>query len=257
MIGVLVGLGGSAANQALNFEGSNPIETYNILLGQRAIGNQDLSLVVEALKDQKTAVAWTVWSATGAPAEWQTWLADFYSNRNNGARMRMRAWFRAHPQELATFKLLPAEVVGDDPIDGVASTIARLNYAILKAPKSGAHQLEALESGYGEADADYGGSILSTEDEDKTLFDRNVYILARAVIAQDAVYAQEHPNEGQVVFKPELLAKRGVMNEAIDFVKEKAGEAVEVVYKDGKVTKVGKGVGLVAGLLVLVKVLKR
>ncbi len=40
-----------------------------------------------------------------------------------------------------------------------------------------------------------------------------------------------------------------------DAVKEKAQEAVEVVYKDGAVTKVGKGLGIAAGILVVLKVL--
>lgn len=52
-----------------------------------------------------------------------------------------------------------------------------------------------------------------------------------------------------------LIKKESVMNDAIDLVKEKAQEAVEVVYKDGEVTKVGKGLGIVAGILVVLKVL--
>ncbi len=41
----------------------------------------------------------------------------------------------------------------------------------------------------------------------------------------------------------------------LEYVKEKAEEAVEVVYKDGAVTKVGKGLGIAAGIVVVLKVL--
>jgi len=52
-----------------------------------------------------------------------------------------------------------------------------------------------------------------------------------------------------------LIPNRGLMNDTIEYAKEKAQEAMEVVYKDGEVTKVGKIAGGVAAVIVVLKLL--
>lgn len=239
IVGLMVALGGSAANDPMPFASSPPIELYKTLVG---MPNPILRAL---LQDQEAAVALTLWVADpGAIARLNLWLEDFLEVPANHASILARQYMAQH-------EIKPdfdAMHLTSDPTQQTAATIARIFYTVNYVPATGAHQYEELTAGLGQTDADYGGPIL-TSDSSKTGLDKSIYFRVLAALARPAPVPK-------LTLRIPTPKKGSAMHEALTFAKEKAEEAVEVVYKDGAVTKVGKGLGIAAGILVLAKILK-
>lgn len=245
VIGALVALGGDATTGPMAFVSSDPVEFMKELV---APGNP---ILIEALKDAPTAVALTVWVETGYADTFDAWLHDFFTNPQNGARVRIRTWMATHPKAVQFFLLLPDEMITSDPLQQFAATIARIDYAV-RIPRTGAHQAAGFISGFGETDEDWGGIILHAAPA-QTHLNPWTYAFVDKILKDDAkAPGPTFTRIPQIVLAPK---KGSVMLEVVDYAKEKAQEAVEVVYKDGAVTKVGKGLGIAAGIVIVLKVL--
>lgn len=254
VIGLMVAAGGPATNPPMAFAPSDPVALFKLLVHPLYVDDgvtdpKAIGMMVEVLKDPKAAIAMTTWVANPDWSYFNLWLADFLENPLNPGRLRAAAYLRAHPEDTSDLAIH----VTHSPLRHFASTVARVKYASTVAA-TGAHQAGDFSSGYGQDDLAYGGLI--TAHPEQAGMDLKTYTEVAVVIAADAK-GPPPPGASKIIGFPLLiLPKKGsVMHEAIELVKEKAEEAVEVVYKDGKVTKVGKGIGIAAGILVVLKVI--